>query len=346
MSGTLPEEIYAELDRRLTPVDALRLTRYPGEWPARQPVHTCYVPADRYSADTIAEWGAAAQLVLAATADHPGLADALGLTPDLLAAVLPRVQAKLDAEPVEDLRIDFEDGYGKRTDAEEDAAAAAAGAALAATRARTPSAGLRIRSLEAPTRTRAVRTLATFLATFTAAGGDAAGLIVTLPKVSHPDQVRALVLACARLESVHGLAGGAVRCELQVELPEAVLGTDGAAMAGRLIDAAAGRCDGLHYGTYDYSAALGIDPAEPVVTVTEGPLTGKTLVVTGTLTAPRADIQRRIEEAGGKVAGSVSKKTSYLVAGADTGKTKLEAAAKHGVTVIDEAELEKLLTGS
>ena len=67
------------------------------------------------------------------------------------------------------------------------------------------------------------------------------------------------------------------------------------------------------------------------------PLTGKTLVVTGTLTAPRADVQKRIEAAGGKVAGSVSKKTHYLVAGADTGKTKLEAAEKHGVTVIDEA---------
>jgi len=90
---------------------------------------------------------------------------------------------------------------------------------------------------------------------------------------------------------------------------------------------------------------LGIDPEEQVAAVTEGPLTGKTLVVTGTLTQPRADIQRRIEEAGGKVAGSVSKKTSYLVAGADTGKTKLEAAQKHGVAVIDEVELEKLLTG-
>jgi DNA ligase (NAD+) len=90
----------------------------------------------------------------------------------------------------------------------------------------------------------------------------------------------------------------------------------------------------------------GIDPKEPVIAVTEGPLTGKTLVVTGTLSAPRADVQRRIEAAGGKVAGSVSKKTSYLVAGADTGKTKLDAAAKHGVTVIDEAELEKLLRGA
>lgn len=90
----------------------------------------------------------------------------------------------------------------------------------------------------------------------------------------------------------------------------------------------------------------GIDPAEPVVQTSGGPLAGKTLVVTGTLSAPRPEIQARIEAAGGKVAGSVSKKTSYLVAGADTGKTKLDAAQKNGVQVIDEAELEKLLTSS
>jgi DNA ligase (NAD+) len=71
-----------------------------------------------------------------------------------------------------------------------------------------------------------------------------------------------------------------------------------------------------------------------------------TLVVTGTLSASRADIQRRIEAAGGKVAGSVGKKTTYLVAGADTGKTKLDAAQKHGVKVIGEEELEKLLSGT
>ncbi|HEY3801177.1 MAG TPA: NAD-dependent DNA ligase LigA [Kofleriaceae bacterium] len=95
----------------------------------------------------------------------------------------------------------------------------------------------------------------------------------------------------------------------------------------------------------DKLAGHGVDPAEPVATITEGPLTGKTLVVTGTLTQPRADVQKRIEQAGGKVAGSVGKKTTYLVAGADTGKTKLEAAQKHGVTVIDEVELERLLSG-
>ncbi|HTR53295.1 MAG TPA: NAD-dependent DNA ligase LigA [Kofleriaceae bacterium] len=95
----------------------------------------------------------------------------------------------------------------------------------------------------------------------------------------------------------------------------------------------------------DKLAARGVDPAEPVTAVANGPLSGKTLVVTGTLSQPRADVQKRIEAAGGKVSGSVSKKTSYLVAGADTGKTKLEAAEKHGVPVIDEQGLDELLRG-
>ncbi|HEY6037997.1 MAG TPA: NAD-dependent DNA ligase LigA [Kofleriaceae bacterium] len=95
----------------------------------------------------------------------------------------------------------------------------------------------------------------------------------------------------------------------------------------------------------DKLAGHGLDPEEPVTVVGEGPLTGKTLVVTGTLARPRADVQKAIEAAGGKVAGSVSKKTTYLVAGADTGKTKLEAAEKHGVQVISEQELEALISG-
>jgi DNA ligase (NAD+) len=89
----------------------------------------------------------------------------------------------------------------------------------------------------------------------------------------------------------------------------------------------------------------GVDPPEPQLAAASGPLAGKTLVVTGTLSQPRAEVQKRIEAAGGKVAGSVTKKTSYLVAGGDTGKTKLDAAAKHGVPVIDEDALSKLLEG-
>jgi DNA ligase (NAD+) len=90
--------------------------------------------------------------------------------------------------------------------------------------------------------------------------------------------------------------------------------------------------------------ARGVDPLEPTVAVVEGPLTGKTLCVTGTLSVPRGQVEARIVAAGGKIAGAVTKKTSYLVAGADTGKAKLEAATKHGVPVIDEAGLEALLT--
>ncbi len=91
--------------------------------------------------------------------------------------------------------------------------------------------------------------------------------------------------------------------------------------------------------------ARDVDPEEPRVEVADGPLTGKTLVVTGTLSRPRAEVQAAIEAAGGKIAGSVSKKTHYLVAGADVGKTKLEAAAKHGVAVIDEVALAVLIRG-
>ena len=96
----------------------------------------------------------------------------------------------------------------------------------------------------------------------------------------------------------------------------------------------------------DKIAARGFDPVEPVAEAKTGPLVGKVLVVTGTLSAPRGEIQQRIEAAGGTAAGAVTKKTSYLVAGADTGKTKLDAAAKHGVPVIDEAGLEALLRGA
>ena len=67
--------------------------------------------------------------------------------------------------------------------------------------------------------------------------------------------------------------------------------------------------------------------------------------VTGTLSRPRSDIQADIEAAGGIFDKSVKKGTTYLVAGADVGATKLKDAQKKGVQVIDEAALEKLLRG-
>src|SRR3954465_334299 len=102
----LEEGVYAELDRRLEPVDAARLAAYPGERTTRQPVHTCYVPADAVVPGVATAGGAAARAAL----DEPGWPD-LGLDPALVEEVLPRVRAKLAAEPVEDLRVDAEDGY-------------------------------------------------------------------------------------------------------------------------------------------------------------------------------------------------------------------------------------------
>src|SRR5262249_34742646 len=73
-----------------------------------------------------------------------------------------------------------------------------------------------------------------------------------------------------------------------------------------------------------------------------GPLAGKTFVLTGTLpTLKREEAAAKIEAVGGKVAGSVSKKTDYVVAGEEAG-SKLDKAQKLGVKIIDEAELVKM----
>ncbi len=79
--------------------------------------------------------------------------------------------------------------------------------------------------------------------------------------------------------------------------------------------------------------------------VTAQPLSGQTFVITGTLpTLGREDAKALIEAAGGKVAGSVSKKTTYVVAGAEAG-SKLAKALELGITVLDEAALTLLLLG-
>ncbi|MGZ4605088.1 MAG: DUF6986 family protein [Blastococcus sp.] len=250
---SIGEEIYAELDRRLGPVDAARLAAFPGERPERQPVHTCYVPADAVVPGLAAAWGAAALQAL----DEHGLPD-LGLDPALVEQVLPRVRAKLAAEPVEDLRVDAEDGYRGSPDAEDDDVARAAAAVAADLGAGTapPSIGIRAKSLEAPTRRRGVRTLDLFLGTF---GTESPGrAVVTLPKVTDVEQVRAFLPVLDALEDVSGVR---LDLELQIETPQAVLGPDGAATAARMVHAAGPRLIGLHYGTYDYSAALGIAAA-------------------------------------------------------------------------------------
>ena len=76
------------------------------------------------------------------------------------------------------------------------------------------------------------------------------------------------------------------------------------------------------------------------------PLAGKTFVITGTLPSlSREQATELIESAGGKVAGSVSQKTTYLVAGTDSG-SKLLKAQSLGVTILDESQLLRLIDGT
>jgi citrate lyase beta subunit len=256
------DALLADLDARLTGVDADLAQRYPGDSGDRQPVHTVYVPADRFHADLTREWGAQASRALAEhAADARTFAAVLGLDADLVEQVHPRVLHKLAREPIEDLRIDFEDGYGVRSDDEEDAAVLDAAKALAASvgaGTAPPFSGIRFKSFEAATRRRGVRTLDRFLGALLDAGPLPEGFVVTLPKVTATEQVEAMVVVCERLEQAHGVSAGRLRFEIQVETPQAVLSADGAATVARMVHAAAGRCTGLHYGTYDYSAACGV----------------------------------------------------------------------------------------
>ncbi|MEU7819222.1 hypothetical protein [Catellatospora sp. NPDC049133] len=229
-----------ELDRRLAATDGQLRDRRPDEPSDRQPLHTVYVPADRVRTGLAQRWG---EQALAALSEH-------GLPyPEELHE---RIGRKLSTEPIEDLRVDFEDGYGRREDATEDAHARSVAAFLSARPA--PFTGVRIKSLEPDTRPRALRTLERLL---DALGTIPPNFVITLPKVSSVDQVEALVWLCRHLEP----AAGQLRFELQVEMPQAIMGPDGTCPLPAMIHASQGRCVGLHYGTYDYSAALGIAAA-------------------------------------------------------------------------------------
>jgi citrate lyase beta subunit len=252
----------AELDRMLAVADAELASRYPGESPGRQPVQVAYIPGHRFDANSVRQWGTEALAALAELApDADSFAAAMGLEPGVGEEVRPLVLAKLATEPVEDVRVDFEDGYGVRGEETEDAHARAAARALAKPSApAAPFCGLRCKSLERATRRRAIRTLDAFLGAVAEDGRPPPGFVITLPKVTSPDQVRAMTFLCSRLEAAHGLGAGTLRFEIQVEAPQLVLGSDGAATVARCVHAgtSVGRLAGLHYGTYDYSASLGI----------------------------------------------------------------------------------------
>ncbi len=117
--------------------------------------------------------------------------------------------------------------------------------------------GIRIKGLTSAERMRAIRTLELVL---DAAGTVPSGFVFTVPKLRAAEQATAAVWLCEALEQAHGLPTRTLRFELQIESPQAILGADGTATVAKALHRSDGRCLGLHYGTYDYSAACGISP--------------------------------------------------------------------------------------
>ena len=241
-------------DARLADADAALLAQFPGQRAMRQPVHTVYLAADRYRPGLAQQWGTQACSLLAS--GEQGYRRATGTGEDDLA----RVQEKLGSEPIEDLRIDFEDGAKHVAAEAEDAVCLAAAKALRLDKSdgtAPPYVGIRFKSLEGPTRARGIRTLAMFLDT----AGWVDGMGLTLPKVTSVAQVEAMVELSQSLEDRLGLADHAIGFELQIETPQSILGPDGTALVARMIHVGDGRVTGLHYGTYDYSAFVGVAAA-------------------------------------------------------------------------------------
>ena len=267
MKTTLPDAVTDTLAAPLRDEEAALAARFPGDGAERQPVHVVYGGAHLFRADTAPKLGSLALRAMEEYAPEPDdLARVLGLeerSEEFARTLHARVGEKLRDEPVEDFRIDFEDGYGFRPAAEEDAhALAAAGALARGMEAATlpPFTGIRVRALGGETRARAMRTLDLFLTALLESTGGALppGFVVTVPKVETPGQVTFIREVLERLETGLGLDAGALRLEVMVETPRAILAPDGRAALPAIMEAARGRLRGAHLGAYDYTAALGV----------------------------------------------------------------------------------------
>jgi citrate lyase beta subunit len=266
MKTVLAPDLLSELGRTL----ANAAGRFPDTRPngaPKQPIHVVYGGAHLFRTDTAQKLGAIAQRSLADYApDAASLANAIGLRGDLAEAVYGRVAQRLEHQPVEDYRLDFEDGYGYRPDAEEDGHAESAACEVARgmeTGQLPANIGIRIKPLNAASHTRSIRTLDIFLGTLAqkTAGKLPPGFVVTLPKIASPVQIEVLVSVFDKLEAALGLGSGALKMELMIETPQSILNERGECALPGFIAAAGGRCRGLHFGPYDYTASLGITAA-------------------------------------------------------------------------------------
>ncbi|HXA79375.1 MAG TPA: hypothetical protein VNV41_19745 [Candidatus Acidoferrales bacterium] len=296
MKRILPPESLHEIATRLEQAHKAFQRRYPGPSGDREPVHVVYGGAHLFRAGTARRLGDLALRSLEQYApDFADFAKAIGLpgsdrlpaSPDAIASIAKsleadaqaarrenrpawlaytvyrRVREKLRREPVEDFRLDFEDGYGHRPDEEEDGHAASAANEVSIgmnSGELPPFIGIRLKPFTEETRERSIRTLDIFLTELAvkSRGSLPKHFCITLPKVTLPDEVAALADICSRLEPMLDLEPGALRIELMVETAQSIFNERGEVNLLPLVSAARGRCVAAHFGPFDYTSSLGI----------------------------------------------------------------------------------------
>ena len=264
---TIPDKALAVFVDALDKANVLVAERFPGELARRQPVHVVYGGAHLFKADAVEKLGAVALRALEDYApDAATLADAIGLDREIAVRIHPRVVEKLTREPVEDFRLDFEDGFGNRPDAEEDRVAQSAADEVAAGLAAGTlphGIGIRIKPLSEELKRRSLRTFDLFLTRLLERTGGALppNFVVMLPKITTPEQVAALASACEAFEYWRDVPQGTLTFEIMIETTQSVFAADGSVALPRLIAEGRGRIVAAHFGTYDYTAACSITAA-------------------------------------------------------------------------------------
>jgi len=241
--------------------------KYPGEVGRRQPVHTVYGGAHLFKFDTAKRLGELASKAFGTFAgDADEFGSVLGVSLHIRKSVYERVTKKLFDEAVEDFRIDFEDGYGNRSDDEEDHHAQKTAEEVAKgleIRTLSPYIGVRIKTFSDELMSRSIRTLDIFLTSLLGRtnGKLPNNFVITLPKIVTPDQIHAFVKICEKLEEKLNLPPGSLKMEMMIETTQSIIGLNGKIALPSFLEAANDRCTGAHFGTYDYTASCSITAA-------------------------------------------------------------------------------------
>ena len=266
MTTSLDPGHLAEATSALREANLAFAKAHAGEGLGRQPVHTVYGGAQLFGSDSVPKLGALALRALDRyAADSAALGSALGISDHpALPTIGQRVRSKLTREPIEDFRIDFEDGYGTRPDAEEDRHAGIVAREVTLGKRNgtlSPFLGMRVKPLNEELRGRSVRTLDLVLTALVEGGGLPERWVVTIPKITVIQQVEYTVAVLRELERKLGLTPGSLRFEAMVETPQIILDSTGRSLLPRLRDASDGRLSAAHFGTYDYTAGVNITAA-------------------------------------------------------------------------------------